>query len=155
MDSSKYNVTAIIDKLSHKYTMFDYKNDKGYPSILLKDPQDLAPEEQFEYNETAFKYIVQAVLNAVCIEDFCGVLPEKMVYVFIRHLNSKKNNYGLLEIDITQEHIDLVFKKVNEVVANINNNHYPKTKNKQKCTMYNGCEYKTMCDLQNLCLHRL
>jgi CRISPR/Cas system-associated exonuclease Cas4 (RecB family) len=151
--SEKLNIRCIVDRRNQSYNLVDYKSNKMFPDILLEERSSLSPEEKEMYDDKNLEYLIQGVMNAMVVEDKYGVLPSKMTFLFVRHLKKKHN--GMLEVKITDEKIKTVTNYINMAREYINAEKFPLTAIKSNCTMYNGCEYKQMCDARNICIMAL
>lgn len=152
MESEKYGIKAVVDVLHKtKTATFDYKTTKKFPEHLVKErPKDLLKQKQYDADMDS--YVVQAVLNALAVEDKYGTRPTQMVYLFLRHLNDPKKNNGKLIVPIRQVDVDVVLKRVNRMKEALKERIFSKTDNKQSCLKYGGCKFKPTCEIQDLCM---
>lgn len=163
--SEKRNIRCIVDRRNQTGNIIDYKSNKIFPEILLSDYNNLSNSDKKKYKDKMFEYKVQAMMNAMCIEDKYEERPKNMIFMFVRHLPNKqkksknqkknKNNNGVLKIPITDKYLNEVENYIDKASKMINAGKYPRTANKSNCLMYNGCEYKQMCDAQNICIMAL
>lgn len=153
--SDKYGVKAVVDFLHKtKTATIDYKTTKKFPDHLIKErPKDLVKQKQYDVDMDS--YVVQAVLNALVVKEKYGVLPTQMVYLFLRHLDAKKYNYGKLVVPIRQTDIDSVLVRVNRMKQALIERAFPKTDNTQHCLKFGGCKFKPTCAIQDLCIYNL
>lgn len=149
--STTQPLRSIVDRINPGLKTFvDYKTNKTYPEILLKNPSTLLPEELNVYNYSIQNYVIQAMINAICIHDKYKVWPEACIFIFVRHLTA--SHKGFLRIPITQNYIDQVTGVVNRIYKAMSDGVYEKTKNPDSCAEYGGCEFSMACDGLDLCL---
>lgn len=149
--STTQPLRSIIDRINPGLTTFaDYKTNKTFPEILMKDPATLFGEEVNVYNYAIQNYVIQAIVNAICIYDKYKVWPEACIFIFVRHLNNAHK--GLLRIPITQNYITQVTGVIDRIYKSMNDGVYEKTKDINKCAEYGGCEFSFACDGLDMCL---
>jgi len=149
--ATTHPLKCIVDRINPgMYAFADYKTNKWFPDILLRDPRQLNQMEVNEYNNVVEDYAIQAVINAICIHDKYKVMPKVCLFIFVRHL--KQQHGGIVPITINQALVDQVIGYVNDLYAQMQSNVYPKTKDVSSCTAYGGCDYSALCDAQDQCV---
>lgn len=149
--STTQPLRSIVDRINPGLKTFvDYKTNKQYPEILLKNPSTLSPDELNNYNYSIQNYVIQAVINAICIHDKYKIWPETCIFIFVRHLSAPHK--GFLRIPITQNYVDQVISVVNKIYKAMQGEKYERTKNPDNCIEYGGCEFSMACDGMDLCL---
>ena len=142
---------SIVDRINKDFVTFaDYKTTKVFPEILLKKPETLSPEELNLYNYSIQNYVIQAVVNAICIHDKYKVMPKACIFIFLRHLNTP--HQGMLPIPITQSFIQQVIAIIDRMYEAMAGDVYEKTQDPDSCIEYGGCEYSMACDGYDMCL---
>ncbi|MCK4665850.1 PD-(D/E)XK nuclease family protein [Candidatus Dependentiae bacterium] len=149
--STTQPLRSIVDRINPGLKTFvDYKTNKVYPDILLKNPSELSPDEMKLYNYSIQNYVIQAIINAICIHDKYKIWPEACIFIFVRHMNTPHK--GFLRIPITQDFINQVTSVVDRIYKSMSDGIYEKTKDPNSCVEYGGCEFSMACDGLDLCL---
>lgn len=149
--STTYPLRSIVDRINKGFVTFaDYKTNKTLPEILFRKPETLKPEELNIYNYSMQNYVIQAVINAICIHDKYKVWPKACIFIFLRHLNSPSK--GMLPVYITQSYVEQVTGVVNRIYKSMSDGVYEKTKDANNCAEYGGCEFSFACDGYDMCL---
>lgn len=149
--STTHPLRAIVDRINPGYKTFgDYKTNKKFPEILLADTSRLNREQINEYNIVSEPYAIQAAINAMCIYDKYKVMPERCLFIFIRHLTQPHG--GIVTIPITQNLIDQVTTYVNRIFTSVKEHNFKKNTTTTRCTDFGGCPYTTACDAMELCI---
>ena len=149
--STTQPLRSIIDRINPGLRTFvDYKTNKTFPDLLLRDPKSLTPEELRSYNYAIQNYVIQAVINAMCIHDKYKVWPEACIFIFVRHFNTPHK--GFLTIPITENYVKQVTGVVDRIYKAMSDGVYEKTKDPDSCIEYGGCEFSFRCDALDMCL---
>jgi len=149
--STTQPLRSIVDRINPGLKTFvDYKTNKTFPDILLQNPSLLNPDELNFFNYSIQNYVIQAIINAICIHDKYKVMPEACIFIFVRHLTA--SHKGFLRIPITQHYIDQVVGVVERIYQSMTNGVYRKTNDPDSCIEYGGCEFSMACDGMDLCL---
>lgn len=150
--SKTYNIRSIVDRINKNFTIGDYKTTKRFPELLLSDPDTLSDYDRETYDKEILSYQIQAVMNAMCIEDKYGKIPSMMIFIFVRHLNNKEHG-GLLPIEMTQEVINKVRNLINIHSEEINKEIFLPTSDRTNCNKFGGCPYKEHCESEHACFY--
>lgn len=155
--SKKYPIGAIIDKINQSHNALDYKSDAIFPEILYAKRETLKDYDIIKYDYYYEYLVIQATFAAILIEENYGKLPQRFIFVYLRHLNVDGSK-GTIIINITPEKKTQVLSWANQMLEDIKNDKIPSClkRDPKACFKYNSiCQYKSFCDSIGLCVFSL